>query len=194
MKLDRDPFPTGMVELEQKMILVRTDQAKTTKGRNVVVSDDLRNRMIKPHNPEVGIWKENVQKKLASKVKPTSVMLIEKYQRQLEEDRRYRVARLIKWDRFFEAQNRSDLPRSRHAWGHQRRIMQHAMDRAHGIRQITRFADRAGSDNLDRRVNHANVLHSGEGPSSRKQEQTEEHVVMVGSRPCRVSSKIHING
>jgi hypothetical protein len=40
MKLNTDLFPIGMVELEQKKILVRTDQAETTKGRNVVVSDD----------------------------------------------------------------------------------------------------------------------------------------------------------
>jgi hypothetical protein len=92
MKLDTDPFPVSMVELELKKILVRTDQAETTKGKNVTVSDDLRNRMIKPHNPEVGVWKENVQRKPAKKVKPTSAMLIEKYQRQPEEDRRYRVA------------------------------------------------------------------------------------------------------
>jgi hypothetical protein len=26
----------------------------------VVVFDELRNRMIKPHNPEIGMWKENV--------------------------------------------------------------------------------------------------------------------------------------
>jgi hypothetical protein len=38
-----------------------------------------------------------------------SAMLIKKYQWRLEEDRRYRVARGIKWDRFFEAHNRSDL-------------------------------------------------------------------------------------
>jgi hypothetical protein len=69
----------------------------------MVVSDDLRNQMIKPHNPEVGMWKENVQRKPARKVKPTSAMLIEKYQRRLEEDRRYRVAQGIKWHRFFEA-------------------------------------------------------------------------------------------
>jgi hypothetical protein len=60
MKLDTYLFPVGMVELEQKKILVRTNQAETTKGRNVVVFVDLRNRMIKPHNPEVGMWKENV--------------------------------------------------------------------------------------------------------------------------------------
>jgi hypothetical protein len=60
MKLDTDPFPIGMVELELKKILVRTDQAKTTKGKNVIVSDDLQNQMIKPHSSKVGVWKENV--------------------------------------------------------------------------------------------------------------------------------------
>jgi hypothetical protein len=68
------------------------------------------------------------------------------------------------------------------------------MDRAPEIRQNTRFADWVGSDNPDRRVNRANVLHGGEGPSSRKKELTEEHVMMVGSWPCRVSFEIHING
>jgi hypothetical protein len=81
MKLDTDPFPVGMVELKHKKILVRTDQAEMTKGKNVVVFDNLRNRMIKPHNPEIGVWKENVQRKSAKRVKPTSAMLIEKYQR-----------------------------------------------------------------------------------------------------------------
>jgi hypothetical protein len=109
MKLDTNPFPISMVELEHKKIRVCTDQAKTTKGKNVVVSEDLRNWMIRPHNPEIGMWKENVQRKLAKRVKPTSVMLIGKYQRQLEEDRRYRVTQGIKRDRFFDAQNR-------HSW------------------------------------------------------------------------------
>jgi hypothetical protein len=39
MKLDTDPFPVGMVKLMDKKILVCTDQAETTKGKNVVVSD-----------------------------------------------------------------------------------------------------------------------------------------------------------
>jgi hypothetical protein len=60
MKLDIDLFPIGMVELMDKKVLVRTDQAKTTKGENVVVFDELCNRMIKPHNPDIGVWKENV--------------------------------------------------------------------------------------------------------------------------------------
>jgi hypothetical protein len=106
MKLDTNLFPIGMVELQHKKILVRTDQAEMTKGKNVVIFDDLSNRMIKPHNPEIGMWKENVQRKMAKRVKRTLAMLIEKYQRQLEEDRRYRVTRGIKWDRFFEARNR----------------------------------------------------------------------------------------
>jgi hypothetical protein len=109
MKLDTDPFPIGMVEIEHMKILVLTDQAETTKGKNVVISDDLQNRMIKLHNPEIGVWKENVQRKPAKKVRPTSALLIEKQQRQLEEDRMYRVTRGIKWDRFFKDQNRSYL-------------------------------------------------------------------------------------
>jgi hypothetical protein len=72
--------------------------------------------------------------------------------------------------------------------------MQHAIDQTPRIRQITQFADRVCSDNPDKWVNRANVLHGGEGTSSRKKEQTEEHVVMVGSWPCIVSSEIHIGG
>jgi hypothetical protein len=60
MKLDMDPFLIVMVELTDKNVLVRTDQAEMTKGKNVVVSDELHNWMIKPHNLEIGVWKENV--------------------------------------------------------------------------------------------------------------------------------------
>jgi hypothetical protein len=60
IKLDTDPFAVDMVELMDKNMLVRTNQAKTTKGKNVVVCDELCNRMIKPHNPKNGMWKENV--------------------------------------------------------------------------------------------------------------------------------------
>jgi hypothetical protein len=116
MKLNIDPFPVGMVELMDKKILVRTDQAEMTKGKNVVVSDELHNWMIKPQNPEIGMRKENMLQKPAKRVNPTSAMLIEKYQRQLEEDRRYRVTREIKRDRFFEAWNRPDQRGPRCAW------------------------------------------------------------------------------
>jgi cytidylate kinase len=92
MKLDTDPFSISMDEIEHKNMLVRIDQAEMTKGKNVVVSNDLHNWMIKPHNPEIGMWKENMQRKPAKRVKHTSSMLIEKYQRQLDENRRYRIA------------------------------------------------------------------------------------------------------
>jgi hypothetical protein len=70
MKPNTDLFPVSMVKLEHKKILVRTDQADMTKGKNVVVSDDFRNRVIKPHNPKIGVWKENVQRKPAKRVNP----------------------------------------------------------------------------------------------------------------------------
>jgi hypothetical protein len=82
MRLDVDPFLVNTVGLEGKRILVRTDQAETTRGKNVVVSGELRNKMIKPHNPEPGVWKENTWREVTQRVKATSNMLIEKYLRQ----------------------------------------------------------------------------------------------------------------
>jgi hypothetical protein len=158
MKLDTDSFPIGMVELMDKKILVRTDQAKMTKGNNVVVSDDLHNQMIKLHNPKISTWKENVLQKLAKRVKPTSTKLIEKYQWHLEEDRRYRVTRGIKRDRIFKAQNRLDQQGPRRTMEPQRRMVQHSIDREPGIRQNPQFANQSGSGNSDHRVNHLDVL------------------------------------
>jgi hypothetical protein len=56
MKLDMDPFPVGMVKLIDKKVLVHMDQAEMTKAKNVVIFDELRNRMIMPHCPEIGAW------------------------------------------------------------------------------------------------------------------------------------------
>jgi hypothetical protein len=123
MKLNTDPFPIGMVELMDKKVLVHIDQAETTEGKNMVISDELLNRIIKPHNPEIGMWKENVLWKPGMRVKPTSAMLIEKYQWQLWEDRKYRVTRGIKRDRFFEALNRPDQQRPRHMGEPRRRMV-----------------------------------------------------------------------
>jgi hypothetical protein len=128
MKLDTDLFPVSMVELMDKKVLVRMDQAETSKGKNVVVSDELLNRMIKPHNPEISVWKENILRKPANRVKPTSALLIEKCQRQLEEDRKYRVTRGIKRDRFFKAWNRPDQWGPRRIGDPRRRMMQHSTD------------------------------------------------------------------
>jgi hypothetical protein len=71
-----------MVNLEEKKVLVRSDQVGTTMGQNVIMFDDLRNKMIKPRNPKPGVWKENVRREPMQRIKPTSSMLIEKYVRQ----------------------------------------------------------------------------------------------------------------
>jgi hypothetical protein len=71
--------------------------------------------------------------------------------------------------------------------------VQHSTDREPGVRPASRFSARSGSGNLDCRSNHPDVLRNGEGPSQRL-EQTKEHVMMVGSWACRVSSEIHIGG
>jgi hypothetical protein len=49
MKLDTYLLLIGMVEIEHKKILVCTDQSEMTKGKNVVLSNDLCIRMIKQH-------------------------------------------------------------------------------------------------------------------------------------------------
>jgi hypothetical protein len=180
MNLDTDLFPIGMVELMDKKVLVRTDQDEMTKGKNLVISDELWNRMMKPHNPEIGMWKENVLWKLAKRVKPTSAMLIEKYQQQLEENWRYRVTRGFKRDRFCEARTKPDQQELRCIEESWRRLAQHS-------------TDRSGSGNLDHRVNHPDVLRKEE-ELSWEQEQVKKHIVMVGSWLCMVSSEVHING
>jgi hypothetical protein len=81
MKLDVDSFSVDLIEFEKKKILVRTDQVDTTKGKNVIISDELRNKRIKPRSPEVGVWKENTHRVTPQRVRPTSSMLIDKYVR-----------------------------------------------------------------------------------------------------------------
>jgi hypothetical protein len=81
MKLDIDPFLVDMIVFKEKRVLVRTDQVATTEGKRVVVSDDLRQIMLKPKNPEPGVWKDNVMKKSHAKWRLTSKFLMEKYQR-----------------------------------------------------------------------------------------------------------------
>jgi hypothetical protein len=81
MKLDVDPFLMDMINFEEKKVLVRTDRANTTKGKRVVVSDDLRQGMMRSRNLEVGVWKENVPRKSYTKWKLTSSFLMEKYMR-----------------------------------------------------------------------------------------------------------------
>ena len=59
MKLDNDPFPVNTIDLEGKKVLIRPSQAEAAKGKNVVVGDERKPRMVKPKSPEVGQWKVN---------------------------------------------------------------------------------------------------------------------------------------
>jgi hypothetical protein len=63
MKLDVNPFPIDVIDFEEKRVLVRTDQAATTAGKNIVVPNDLRVRMMKLRQSEVGVWKRNTWRK-----------------------------------------------------------------------------------------------------------------------------------
>jgi hypothetical protein len=85
MKLYTNMFPMNMVDLGDKKILIRADQAGTTKGENVVIVDEPKGRLIKPQSLKLGVWKENVGKKASWRIKPTSSMLIEKYLRQRQD-------------------------------------------------------------------------------------------------------------
>jgi hypothetical protein len=86
MPLDVDSFPVYMINFEGKRVLVRTDQAKTTEGKNVVVSNLLRARMVKPHSLEVDVWKKNVSRKSCREWKLASSYLMEKYIRRCREN------------------------------------------------------------------------------------------------------------
>jgi hypothetical protein len=84
MKLDTDPFPANvnMINFEEVKVLVHSGQVDSTKGKNVIVSDEPRARMIKPRSPEPGVWKLNQRRWAGPRVKPTSAMLLEKYAHQ----------------------------------------------------------------------------------------------------------------
>jgi hypothetical protein len=58
MKLDKDPFPINMhmVELDGKKVLVRSPQAESTKGKEVVIGEEWPPRMIKPKSLKDDQW------------------------------------------------------------------------------------------------------------------------------------------
>jgi hypothetical protein len=55
-KLDEDPLQVNMntVELEQKKVLVQPSQAKSAKGKKVIIGEQRQLRMIRPKNTEIG--------------------------------------------------------------------------------------------------------------------------------------------
>jgi hypothetical protein len=58
MKFDKDPFlmNMNMVELNRKKVMVRPSQAKSTKGKEVVLGEERSPRMIKPKSLKDNQW------------------------------------------------------------------------------------------------------------------------------------------
>jgi hypothetical protein len=81
MKLDKDPFPVNinMVKLEGKKVLVRPSQAKTTKGKEIVIGEEWPPRMIKPKSPKDSQWQKNDGGKPQHHPKATFNTLMAKY-------------------------------------------------------------------------------------------------------------------
>jgi hypothetical protein len=83
MKLDKDPFPTNMnmVKLERKKVLVRPSQVVTTKGKEVIISEELPLWMIKPKSPKDGQWQKNEGAKLQCGPRATFDIFMAKYKK-----------------------------------------------------------------------------------------------------------------
>jgi hypothetical protein len=61
MKLNKDPFLVNMnlVELDGKKVLVQPSQVESTKGKEVIIGEELPMRMIKEKSLKDGQWKKN---------------------------------------------------------------------------------------------------------------------------------------
>jgi hypothetical protein len=81
MKLDKDQFPANMnmVELNGKKVLVWPSQARSTKGKEVVIGEEWPPRMIKPKSLKDGQWKKNEKSKPQWRPKATFDILMAKY-------------------------------------------------------------------------------------------------------------------
>jgi hypothetical protein len=58
MKLDKDPLPMNMnmIKLDGKKVLFRPSQAKSTKGKDVIIGEERPPRMIKSKSLKDGQW------------------------------------------------------------------------------------------------------------------------------------------
>jgi hypothetical protein len=81
MKLNKDLFLANIntVELDGKNVLLRSSQAESTKGKDVVIGEERHPRMIRPKNPEIGWWKKNERSKPRSCPKVIFDILMDKY-------------------------------------------------------------------------------------------------------------------
>lgn len=126
MKLDHDPFPVNTINFNDKKVLIRPEQAESTKGKRVVIGEP-RPKMIVPKKLEVGVWKENKSEastsKAPRKTKVTFDMLLEKYEKQGGERARNKGKRPRSppRERFGHSPRRSHSPPYHHpqdmSWG-----------------------------------------------------------------------------
>jgi hypothetical protein len=81
MKLDKDPFPANMntVELNGKKFLVRPSHTESTKGKEVIIGEERRLRMIRPKNLKISRWNKNERSKSRFRPKVTFNILMAKY-------------------------------------------------------------------------------------------------------------------
>jgi hypothetical protein len=61
MKLDKDSFPANMnmVEVDGKKVLVRSSQAESTKGKEVIIGEERPPRLIKPKSLKDDQWQKS---------------------------------------------------------------------------------------------------------------------------------------
>ena len=71
MKLDSDPFPINVVELESKKMLIRSDQTESARKKNVV-DDNASPRMIKQKKSRSRSLESQWKKETSSKTKAVS--------------------------------------------------------------------------------------------------------------------------
>jgi hypothetical protein len=81
MKLDTDLFPANMnmAMLGGKKVLVWPSQAKSTKGKKVIIGGEQTPRMIRPKRPKDGQWLKNEKSKPQQCPKATFDILMVKY-------------------------------------------------------------------------------------------------------------------
>jgi hypothetical protein len=114
------------INFNDKKVLIRPEQAESTKGKEVVIGEP-RSKMIVPKKPEVGVWKENKSEvstsKAPRKTKVTFDMLLEKYEQQGGERARNKGKRPRSppRERFGHSPRRSHSPPYHHpqdmSWG-----------------------------------------------------------------------------
>jgi hypothetical protein len=81
MKLDKDPFSLNMnmIELKGKKVLIQPSQAKTTKGKELVIGEERPPRMIKPKSSNDGQSQKNEGDKPQCRPNATFNILLAKY-------------------------------------------------------------------------------------------------------------------